>query len=169
MISVTGILKAEGFIDTQWFTEYHATRGTYVHKACELSDRGELDIDELDPVLVPYVEAWGRFRFESKFQITEMETRLISYTYQFSGKPDRIGILNGSPSIIDLKSGVVQPWTALQLAGYEILKGSPHKRFGVQLKDDGNYKLTEFKDRSDRQVFLSCLAVYYWKQNNGGK
>ena len=166
MISVTGILKAEGFIDTQWFDEYSATRGTYVHKACELSDRGELEEAELDPILIPYVSAWQKFIMESKFQITEMETRLVSETHQFSGKPDRIGILNGCPAIIDLKSGVVQPWTALQLAGYEILKGSPHKRFGVQLKDDGNYKLTEFKDRQDRQVFLSCLAVYQWKHNN---
>jgi hypothetical protein len=169
MISVTGILKAEGFIDTQWFDEYSATRGTYVHKACELSDLGELEEAELDPVLIPYVSAWQKFMKESGFQITEMEIRIVSPEYQFTGKPDRIGILNGCPAIIDLKTGALQPWTALQLAGYEILKRSPHKRFGVQLKDDGNYKLTEFKDRQDRGVFLAALACYQWKHNNGRK
>jgi hypothetical protein len=169
MVTVTELLKAEGFIDTQWFTEYHAPRGTYVHRACELSDLGELDMDELDPILTPYVEAWGKFMNESGFQITEMETRLISDTHQFSGKPDRIGIFNGRPAIIDLKSGALQPWTALQLAGYEILKGSPHKRFGVRLTDEGTYKITEYTDRSDRGVFLAALACYQWKYNNGRK
>lgn len=168
MISVTGILKAEGFIDTQWFDEYSATRGTYVHKACELLDRGELEEAELDPILIPYVSAWQKFMKDSGFQITEMETRLISETHQFSGKPDRIGILNGCQAIIDIKSGLLQPWTALQLAGYEILKGSPHKRFGVQLTDAATYKLTEYKDRSDRGVFLAALACYNWKNNQKG-
>ena len=168
MVTVTELLKDEGFIDTQWFTEYYATRGTYVHKACELLDHDDLEEAELDPVLIPYVSAWQRFKDESKFQIIEMETRLISETYQFTGKPDRIGLLNGCPAIVDMKSGAVQRWTALQLAGYEILKGSPHKRFGVQLKDDGSYKLTEFKDRSDRGVFLAALSCYQWK-NNGRK
>ena len=168
MVTVTELLKDEGFIDTQCFTEYYATRGTYVHKACELLDHDDLEEAELDPVLIPYVSAWQRFKDESKFQIIEMETRLISETYQFTGKPDRIGLLNGCPAIVDMKSGAVQRWTALQLAGYEILKGSPHKRFGVQLKDDGSYKLTEFKDRSDRGVFLAALSFYQWK-NNGRK
>ena len=169
MVSVTQLLAAEGFIDTKWFDEYSATRGTFVHRACELSDRGELEEAELDPVLVPYVSAWQKFIRESKFQIIEMETRLESETRQFSGKPDRIGILNGCPAIIDLKSGAIQKWTALQLAGYEILKGSPHKRFGVQLTDEATYKLTEFKDRQDRNIFLAALACYYWKRNNNLK
>lgn len=168
MVTVTQLLAAEGFIDTTWFNEYYATRGTYVHRACELINRCELAEDELDPVLVPYVSAWKKFMNDSKFQIIEMEARLVSETYQFSGKPDRIGIFNGCPAIIDIKSGAVQKWTGLQLAGYEILKGSPHKRFGVQLKDDGNYKLTEFKDRQDRGIFLAALSCYQWKNNRRG-
>ena len=166
MVSVTELLVKEGFIDTRWFDEYYATRGTYVHKACELLDRDELEEAELDPILAPYVSAWQNFKNESMFKVIEMETRLVSTTYQFTGKPDRIGVLNGFPVIIDIKSGAIQAWTALQLAGYEILKGSPHKRMGVQLTDEGTYKITEFKDRQDRGIFLSALACYQWKQNN---
>jgi hypothetical protein len=166
MVSVTQILAAEGFINTLWFDDYHSTRGTYVHRACELLDRDELEEAELDSVLVPYVSAWQKFKKESGIEIIEMETRLTSEVYQFTGKPDRIVKWNGYPTIIDIKSGVVQPWTALQLAGYEILKGSPHKRVGIQLTDESTYKITEFKDRQDRQIFLSALACYYWKANN---
>jgi hypothetical protein len=166
MVSVTELLAAEGFIDSRWFEEYYAIRGTYVHRACELLDKDELEEAELDPALVPYVAAWQKFMNESGFKITEMETRLVSETYKFTGKPDRVGALNGYPAIIDLKSGVLQSWTALQLAGYEILKGSPHKRFGVQLTDEGTYKLKEYKDRQDRNIFLAALACYNWKQNN---
>jgi hypothetical protein len=166
MVSVTELLVKEGFIDTTWFDDYYATKGTYVHKACELLDRDELEEAELDPILIPYVAAWQKFKKESGFVITEMETRLTSEIYQFTGKPDRIGVLNNCPTIVDIKSGVIQPWTALQLAGYGLLKGSPHKRVGVQLMNDGKYKMTEFSDYHDRQIFLAALFCHQWKNNN---
>jgi hypothetical protein len=164
MVSVTELLVAEGFIDTRWFDEYSRTRGTYVHKAIHLYDTGDLDEDALDPVIVPYLDAWKRFLKESKFEVIESETRL--YNDQFTGMPDKVGLLNGYATILDNKSGNIEPWVALQLAGYEILKGGAYKRVAVRLKDDGTYSLKEFKDRQDRGIFLSALACYQWKKNN---
>ena len=166
MISVTELLVKEGFIDTTWFDEYGRDRGTYVHKARHLYDMDELDEGSLDPVLVPYLEAWKKFRKDSGFVPIDSEIRLYSEIYQFTGKPDATGLLNGLPAIVDCKSGTIEPWVALQLAGYEILKGSRHHRIAVRLKPDGQYSVKEFKDRQDRQIFLAALACYNWKKNN---
>lgn len=164
--SVTEILKSEGFIDTQWFDDYSRTRGSYIHLAIHLYDTGDLDEENLDPVIAPYLEAWKKFLAESKFEDIDSEVRLYSETYRLTGMPDKVGLLNGKPTILDNKSGAIAPWTALQLAFYELLSGSPHKRVAVQLKNNGTYSLKEFKDRQDRGTVLSILNVYHWKQNN---
>jgi hypothetical protein len=164
MVSVTELLQAEGFIDTTWYDDYGRDRGSYAHKAIHLYDTEELDEEILDPVLVPYLAAWKKFLRESKFKVADSEVRIDNG--QFTGKPDKVGFLNGQPTILDNKTGTIEPWVALQLAGYEILKGSPHKRIAVKLKDNGTYSLKEFKDRQDRQIFLAALACYQWKANN---
>ena len=169
MVSVTELLVAEGFIDDAWFTEYARTRGTFIHAARHLYDMGELDEDDLDPVLVPYLSAWKKFMGDSKFVVIASEVRLYNEIYQFHGKPDAIGLLNGLPAIVDCKSGTIEPWVALQMAGYEILKGTPHKRIAVRLKSDGKYSIKEFNNRQDRQIFMAALACYQWKRNNGIK
>lgn len=167
MISVTELLVAENFIDDTWFDEYSRTRGSYIHKAIHLYDIGDLDEENLDPVIVPYLGAWKKFLKESKFEVIDSEVRLYSETYRLTGMPDKVGLLNGKPTILDNKSGAIAPWTALQLAFYELLSGSPHKRVAVQLKPNGKYRLApEFKDRSDRGTVLSILNVYRWKKNN---
>ena len=169
MVSVTEILKSEGFIDDTWFNEYSRTRGSYIHQAIHLYDIGDLDEENLDPVLVPYLEAWKRFLSESKFEVIESEVRLNSEVYGLTGKPDKVGLLFNKPTLLDNKSGVIAPWTGLQLSFYELLKGSPHKRVAVRLKPDGKYSLTEFKNRQDKGTALSILNVYYWKKNHGVK
>ena len=166
MISVTELLTAEGFIDTRWFDEYSRTRGSYIHQAIHLYDIGDLDEENLDPVLVPYLEAWKRFLKESKFEVIESEVRLTNDILRLTGKPDKVGLLNGKPTILDNKSGAIAPWTSLQLSFYELLKGFPYKRVAVRLKPDGKYSLKEFKERADRGTVLSILNVYYWKKNH---
>ena len=166
MISVTELLVKEGFINTAWFDEYSRTRGSYVHKAIHLWDIGQLDESTVDPVIEPYLEAWKKFLVESKFEVIDSEVRLYSEIHQFTGMPDKVGLLNNKPTIADAKSGGIEPWVALQLAGYEILKGNSYKRIAIRLQPDGKYNLKEFTNRYDRQIFLSALSCYHWKQNN---
>jgi len=164
--SVTGILKAEGFINTRFYDEWSRARGEYVHTMTHLYDQGELDEDTLDPQLVPYLEAWKKFLKESSFQVIDSEIPLYHPQLLYAGTPDKVGLLNDQLTILDNKSGTLESWVSLQLAGYEILKGSPHKRVAVRLKPDGTYNLKEFKDRQDRDIFLAALACYQWKKNN---
>lgn len=180
MISVTELLVKENFIDRTWFDNYGATRGTYVHTACHLYDTGELDEESLDKALVPYLDGWKKFRAETGFVPLRSEERITSEKHQFTGKPDRIGEW---PSvglcILDIKSGTLQAWTALQLAAYKLLAheewvnnplGGPLlnvKRFAVNLPGDGTYKVKEYKDRADEGIFLAALACYNWRKNHG--
>jgi hypothetical protein len=47
---------------SSFYRPEHATRGRYVHSACEYADRGVLKTETLDLALVPYVEGWRAFR-----------------------------------------------------------------------------------------------------------
>jgi len=165
--SVTEILAEMGLIDTTWFTEYGRDRGKLVHRIIQWHLAGELDEDSIDPALRPYFDAFLKFEADSKFVAEVVERPFASETYRFAGTPDLIGCLNGHNAIIDIKTGAPQPWTALQLAGYEVLVKHPSmERFSLQLTDEGKYKLTHHKDRADRGVFLSALALHLWKRNN---
>ena len=141
-----------------------------MHQVIEWHLSKELDESTIDPVLMPYFEAWKRFEVESSYAPDSCETRLASDIYRFAGTIDHIGHPIGYFAIFDVKSGAPSPATGIQLAGYEILltaRGA--RRFALHLKDDGNYKLIEYKDRNDRNVFLSALALWNWKQNNNVK
>ena len=163
---VTDILTDMGFIDKTWFDDYSRERGKLVHRVIHWHITGELDEATIDTAILPYFIAWRRFEKDTGFVSTETEKPLGSKIYRFAGTPDQIGKLNGHDAIIDYKTGTILPWVGLQLAGYEILRGKPLRRFALALKDDGKYSLKEFKDRQDRGVFLSALACWHWQRNN---
>lgn len=167
--SVTRILADMGFVDTGYFTPESAQRGTYVHRACELDDTGELDEASLDAVLRPYVDAWRAFKTESGITIDLIEKPVASEIYRFAGTVDRTGTVFGEPALLDIKSGAVQSATALQTAAYEIALGGKLKRYAVRLMNTGKYKLHPYVDRQDRQIFLSAVACWHWRKNNGGR
>lgn len=163
--SVTQILSDLGFIDKNFFTEYGRTRGKFVHLACELDDKGELDEESLSSPLLPYLKAWRSFKRDTGIKIESIEKEVASELYKFAGKLDRIGIMNGSCCVLDIKSGSVSPWTALQLAAYEIAVNKRLKRFAVQLTETGKYKLHTYSDPQDRQIFISAVACWNWINN----
>lgn len=164
--SVTTILKDMGLIDTSWFTPEACQRGTYAHQIIEWDQSGELDYDTIDNALIGYLDAWKKFVKDTDYRCISTERRMVSELYRFAGTADQVGLLNSQRAIIDIKSGAVSPCTSLQLAGYEILYDAPCKRFALQIMPDGKYKLTEYKDRGDRSVFLSAVALWHWKLNN---
>lgn len=135
--SVTSILKDEGFIDSSFFTEYGRQRGSFVHLARHLDDTGELDMDTVDDVILPYLEAWRRFKRESGFIVEQSEVPMAQSSYLYAGTPDVIG---------RFPAGII-------------------KRAAVELHDDGTYKLITFTDRQDANLWLSALAVHNWKKN----
>jgi hypothetical protein len=165
---VTDTLKAAGLIDTRWFDDYSRERGSLVHAATALFDRGELDEDSLDPVLRPYLDGWTRFLGETGFQPDRIEQIVFNPLHRYAGTLDRTGRMGGKGWLLDIKSGAAQAWTALQTAAYAACLPGTWKRGSVELPGDGTYRLTEYKDRTDFAVFCGALNVAKWKQQHGG-
>lgn len=164
--SVTQILSNLGFIDKNFFTEYGRTRGKFVHLACELDDKNDLDEESLDSALLPYLKAWRSFKRDTGIKIEKIEEPNYSLIYSFAGTPDRVCVQNRTKTIIDIKSGTISAVTGLQLAAYDILEGGTRsKRFAVQLMETGKYKLHTYADPQDRQIFISAVACWHWINN----
>ena len=166
---VTGVLKEAGFIDGEWYTEESRQRGTAVHEATQFLDEDDLDWDTLHPKILPYVKAYEKFKLDTGFKPDLVEHRVFSDLYHFGGTLDRTGTFpNGDETLLDIKSGAIAFWTALQTAAYDYCLDKRRQRMAVQLKNDGTYKVKTFKDPNDIKIFLSAAVVVNWKRNQRG-
>lgn len=174
---VTEILASAGISDFSKVPEsvlFPAQKfGSAVHRATELWDRRTLDISILSEPLIPYLEAWKKFINDYKITIQpdEMERQFSSAKWGFKGTPDRWPMVNGKRTLIDLKSSVsMYPATAVQTAAYQLLLEENgikiNQRWGIQLNEQGKYKINPYVKLSDRTTFLSALNIYMWKKEN---
>lgn len=160
---VSAILKAAGLIQPmEWATEWHLTRGREVHAATALYDQGVADEYDFDPIVVPRLEAYKAWRASlgARLTFTEIETSHAHPTLGYCGTPDRVALLDGVRTIIELKNGVEQPAHRWQAAGYAMLTGATG-RVGVYVNGDGKMgKMVTWTDRQDAGIFGSALALY---------
>lgn len=153
--------------------EFARVRGVAVHRACELYDRDDLNWDTLDPQIVPYLEAWIRFKKENDFIVLNNELKVYSPSYRYAGTLDRTGLLGGkggSHDLVDIKARTsMTPEIGPQTAAYgnaftELYRIKLNRRFSLQLLPDGHYRMREYNDPSDLSTFLSCLQIYNFKR-----
>ena len=168
--SVTQVLKPLQDFSTipEDILERSANFGVAVHLATALWDQNDLDMDSMDVAIVPYLEAWKRFRDETKITFEAIETQVVSEKYRYAGTLDRIGFLNEKATVIDIKTGVVNPTIGVQLAGYLVAWNEAHvlkvtRRASVSLRKDGSYRLDFWDDKSDWATFLSLLQIHNWQ------
>lgn len=174
--SNTQILKAEGFLDYSKIPvgvlEASQKFGSAVHRTTEYNDKSILNEDELDDNLRPPLEAWRNFNKDYRTEITLIEAMLYSKIWWFAGMLDRIVAIDGESTLVEIKTPYeISDTTALQTAGYEILVEENldikiKNRLVVQLLPDGQYKVTSFKEKMDRNVFLSAVQNYHWKRKH---
>ena len=164
--SVTEVLQECGIIDVSKFSdlEYYRERGKGVHKATELWDKGTLDVDALDGRLKPYLDAYRLFRDQTGFIPDATEFVGFNEPLRYAGTLDKMGTIGTAKAILDLKTNAVYPWTALQLAGYNLIHGGGYQRYGLALRNDGTYRLKKFSDYSDHRVFESAVTIYHWNE-----
>jgi hypothetical protein len=169
--SVTGVLKEAGLIDTTWYSPEAAQRGTFVHQACALYDRDELDVDALDPQLSPYLEAWVKFRQQSQVALAIIEQPFYSLEHGFAGTVDRAWLDGKHFVVCDIKSGPLPKWLPLQLAGYSILINA-FSGMGIELRKNGTYSVQVIKTPElfkTRKLFLEALAKVKKEREKHGK
>lgn len=177
--SVTSCIKKAGFIsDMSYVNEHALTVGKAVHLGIKYLEAGTLDWDSVEPYpeIAGRIRAWQKFKQDTQCETIFSEQPVWNPIACYWGILDWAGMLDGL-ALIDYKSGIVQDWVRYQTAGYaeclqipnEIKIPKGHiKRFGLQLKPDGNYVLSkEFNDRHDTQMFLSMVAHMWEKLNKG--
>lgn len=171
--SVTTVLKSVGLVAyshiPQEVLQEAAQRGTAVHKALELLDRGELVRETIDPSLEGYIVAYERFLSDSAFVPGHIEHRVFHGLYRYAGTLDRTGMLGGSLVVLDFKTGLALPGHAIQLAAYaNCLKGPRRfRRIALQLCGDGTYRVHEYplsEMARDIDLFLAALSVHQFKE-----
>jgi hypothetical protein len=147
--------------------------GTAVHLACELYDSNNLrDLTTSDGTdyLIPYLENWKKFRKEYEPEFLETEKRVFSKIWMFAGTMDRLAIIKGRLTIVDIKSGCESDLVQLQTAGYQIgyeeeTKKKVKDRMVVYL-DEKNFYPKYLNDPSDKSAFLGALNTYNFKLNH---
>lgn len=145
-----------------------AYRGQIVHNFTEDWDLLGRYRSKPTMEIAPFLAAYQLFLKEMKPEIIAVEKRGWCKRYLYAGTSDRIYRWGGYNSLVDIKTpAVIYPEAALQTAAYEPICGYPiKKRFTLQLKIDGTYKLQQWKDRTDFSMFLSYLNCYRWKQRH---
>lgn len=177
--SVTQVLSDVGIIDYSMIPaedrERYLQRGKDVHVATHYDDEGDLDEAAFDENLRGYLEAWRKFRAETGFVPALIEYRGFHSIYRYAGTLDRTGSWKGQAKILlDLKSGDLPWWTTTQLAAYAAFFDSPgsFRRVGVELHDDGTYRVQEFRCKdflADFQVFQAALAIFNEKRRHDAR
>ena len=166
LISVTQVLKSAGIIDTSWYTDWAAERGSAVHKAIQLESAGELDEDSVDFNVQPYLEAYRKFRLEKGWHPVATELMVVDRVYEYAGTLDALGMMKDRMTIVDYKTGPLAAPVGLQLSAYALgVKAYQGKAVtnlvGVQLKPDGTYKMKRYP--FEPLVFRAALKVAQWK------
>lgn len=166
---IPSVTQALSLIDDRPKDPWYLQRGTFVHLACELFDKGELDEESLDPAIVPYLISYKTFLTETGFKPQLIEARRFHSRYFYAGTMDRIGDIRKKSVLIDIKSGAPASVDELQLAGYwELIREEIQvcQCFDLYLRDDGGMpKLIEVKKpRLLLPTFLACLTIYQWKE-----
>ncbi len=177
---VTRTIKDAGLIDLSKIPADILDRaqkfGTAGHKAVELDDQDNLNMESLDPALLPYLEGWRKFKKDTMFAVLSIEEPVFSKRYRYAGTLDRRGLIKARHTIIEIKFGILDPTAAIQLEAYKEAwnEGKPVKekikdRLVVQLCQDGTYKLPPEKhyEKSDFSVFLSALTLRNWRRRHG--
>lgn len=148
--------------------------GTAVHRATELHDAGTLCWQTLDPRLLPYLEAWQRFRAETGFAPMHTEMTVHHAVLRYAGKFDRVGIVRGRKSVLDIKKMMSLPAIiGLQLAGYQAAYNHTRPpeqhildRYAVGLHPDGTYRMVQYTDPTDFTIFAAQLQINRWKEKH---
>ena len=180
--NTTRLLQDYGLIDFSHVPlarlNYKRDLGTAVHYACFLLDENNLDESTLHPEIVPYVNAYKKFMEITGFEPRFSELKLYSKKWRFATTLDRQGPFEWErkeqESVIELKcTWEMYPSTGPQTASHKIVveENFPEikikKRFGLQLKENGNYEIHPLTDPQDENTFLACVVLHHWRERNG--
>lgn len=147
--------------------------GYAVHVACQLWDDGVLDLATLSIPIVPYLEAWREFISDNKAQVVETERVVYSRKWGYCGTLDRVLKIKKRLVLVDIKTSAAVPaFTALQLVAYKVAweeetKSKISARWCVHLCPGARYKIVEYSNQADEQVFKAAVLLRSYIKREG--
>lgn len=152
---VTGILSAAGVVTGQeWFTPEARERGIAVHALAELELKDELDTDDLDERLRPYLFWFREWRERVKPAPLMLEQcvyfRDNLSTFEWAGRVDLVGCLKGHVAVVDFKTNNRPAWAGLQIAAY----AGALKQMGVPVTAGWSVVLSDNKPVDMKEINL---------------
>lgn len=165
---ITGMLQLTGWIDDTWFTEEGSDRGTCVHELTKAYDLGALDVPSCVSPFRNYLLAYVAAERTTQPTWESIELPFVHWGYRYGGRPDRVGMLYGCRSIVEVKSGDPRDSDAIQTALQAILVagargGLPaehYERLAIYVRSSGRFKVERFPNRADfdkaRGIIREC-------------
>lgn len=170
--SVTEIIK---FLNIDTFAtantvlkQIAADKGTRVHESTVIFDYEAWEF-EYDSDIIGYIKAYSRFVRDYGIK-SYIQTEHIISNGEYAGTLDRLAIIDGKKTVIDLKTGTTSNPRAFaaQLYGYakilvDIGNGSLNDYAGmiVKLKKDGTYSAIQYDLNRGKTFFNACFNL--WK------
>jgi hypothetical protein len=147
--------------------------GNHIHKMVELHMKQDLDEATLPEWLRPRLAALKQFVKETGFILHGTEQKVYHHAHGYAGTLDLSGMLprlHKDAAILDVKRSLYAgPVIGLQVAAYLEADNDQRRRekrmkvkrrYALQLKPNGRYALTEYKDEGDFTVFAGLLNAY---------
>ena len=149
--------------------DWYLQRGTAVH-ACAAMIATDVQFEN-DPQIDGQVWACKKFFRDANPIVADSEKIVYSSIYRYAGTLDLLCWIDKKLVIIDWKASFSES-LPYQLTAYEqaLSEYQDRKRivrygYGVQLKEDGNYQMSERYDlRMYKNGFLSLLGAYIVRQ-----
>lgn len=156
--SVTQVLAdlLPGWRASDWYLQ----RGRAVHACAALVAQGKQF--EHDERITGQVAACQKFFADLKPEVLGVEERFYSERYQFAGTADLIAMIQGRKTFVDYKASLTGS-VPIQCAAYSLASGStgPLWGLGVELHEDGSYKMSELYDlRRYTSEWLALLTAF---------
>lgn len=147
---------------TQFQLNNAADRGTRIHKATEQIDR--FGSCEVTADIELYVRAYMQFLRDHKPKWERIEHAMYHPELLYAGTLDRVGIINGKRTVVDIKSTskIETPLVTAQVNAYALMScanGKPVDEVAVlQLKKDGTYRFRILEQNTS--TFLAALTLH---------
>ena len=154
-----GIVK-----DNTFYTEQGREEGNALHLWLGFLARGKTPAGPPDPRIAGRVEGIGKFLWQTGFQIAGGEVPLYDPINRYACTPDLYGHIFGISWVLDMKRGAKLPSHRLQTAAQDTAlraNGFRAQKRGALYLKDGDYRLDEHTDKSDRANWAAIVEGYH--------
>lgn len=171
MIGVTRSLIAANLVDDEWFNDAGRARGQLVAHFAEKIATNTVDVP-IPESITGYLVGLRKFLDKYGPKVICAEVIMADPARQLAGTVDlELAGLLGSDATVDIKTGSPSPVHGLQLAAYAYLKARSkwmsRRRFGLYLTASGGFRLREYDDVTDLDVFFRVHDTLRWRIAHG--